>query len=115
MRLPPLGGVRRGEVSRSYRDGGVMSRKIVVAHDPSARVRREHPPHLNGEGERDRREEGNDMRRFIVGLLATVGFFTLLSIAGAIAFATYGPLASRKLPSSMVLSLDLRKVPPETS
>jgi protease IV len=55
------------------------------------------------------------MRRFIVGLLATVGFFTLLSIAGAIAFATYGPLASKPLPSSMVLSLDLRKLPPETS
>src|SRR5258708_34849182 len=55
------------------------------------------------------------MRRFIVGLLATVGFFTLISIAGAIAFATYGPLASKPLPSSMVLSLDLRTVPPETS
>src|SRR5882724_8705155 len=55
------------------------------------------------------------MRRFIVGLLATVGFFTLLSIAGAIAFVTWGPLASKPLPSSMVLSLDLRKVPPEAS
>jgi protease-4 len=55
------------------------------------------------------------MRRFIVGLLATVGFFTLLSIAGAIAFATYGPLATKSLPNSMVLSLDLRKLPPETS
>ena len=39
------------------------------------------------------------MRRFIVGLLATVGFFTLLSIVGAIAFAIYGPLASKPLPS----------------
>ena len=54
------------------------------------------------------------MRRFIVGLLATVGFFTLLSIAGAVAFTLYGPLASKSLPSSMVLSLDLRKLPPET-
>src|SRR5260370_35323155 len=55
------------------------------------------------------------MRRFIVGLLATVGFLTLLSIAGAIGFAIYGPLASKPLPSSMVLSLGLRTVPPETS
>jgi protease-4 len=55
------------------------------------------------------------MRRFIVGLLATVGFFTLLSVASAIAFAVYGPLASKPLPSSMVLSLDLRKLPPEAS
>ena len=55
------------------------------------------------------------MRRFIVGLLATVGFFTLLSIVGAVAFTLYGPLASKPLPSSMVLSLDLRKLPPETS
>ena len=55
------------------------------------------------------------MRRFIVGLLATVGFFTLLSIVGAIAFTIYGPLASKPLPSSMVLSLDLRTLPPETS
>ena len=54
------------------------------------------------------------MRRFIVGLLATVGFFTLLSIAGAIAFVTWGPLAAKPLPASMVLSLDLRKVPAET-
>jgi protease IV len=55
------------------------------------------------------------MRRFIVGLLATVGFFTLLSIAGAIAFVTWGPLASKPLPASMVLSLDLRTVPPESA
>jgi protease IV len=55
------------------------------------------------------------MRRFIVGLLATVGFFTLLSIVGAVAFVTWGPLAPKPLPGSMVLSLDLRKVPPETT
>src|SRR5260370_2448505 len=61
------------------------------------------------------RGEANYMRRFIGGLLATVGFLTLLSIAGAIVFALYGPLASKPLPSSMVLSLDLRTVPPETS
>src|SRR5947207_3282083 len=40
---------------------------------------------------------------------------TLLSIAGAVAFATWGPLASKPLPTSMVLSLDLRKVPPESA
>src|ERR1700739_1831419 len=55
------------------------------------------------------------MRRFIVGLLATVGFLTLLSIAGAIAFVTWGPLAAKPLPASMVLSLDLRTVTPETA
>src|SRR5438445_11233879 len=55
------------------------------------------------------------MRRFIVGLLATVGFFTLLSIGGAIAYVSYGPLGGKSLPGSMVLSLDLRKVPPEAS
>jgi protease-4 len=55
------------------------------------------------------------MRRFIVGLLATVGFFTLLSTVGVIAYVTYGPLAAKALPASMVLSLDLRKLPPETS
>jgi protease IV len=55
------------------------------------------------------------MRRFIVGLLATVGFFTVLSIGGAVAYVIYGPLATKALPGSMVLSLDLRKLPPETS
>ncbi len=55
------------------------------------------------------------MRRFIVGLLATVGFFTLLSIGGAIALAIWGPFGAKPSPSSMVLSVDLRKVPAETS
>jgi protease-4 len=55
------------------------------------------------------------MRRFIVGLLATVGFFTLLSIAGVVAFVTWGPLAPKPLPGSMVLSLDLRKLPAESA
>jgi protease-4 len=55
------------------------------------------------------------MRRFIVGLLATVGFFTLLAIVGGMAFVAYGPLASKPLPAQMVLWLDLRKLPPETS
>ncbi len=55
------------------------------------------------------------MRRFIVGLLATVGFFTLLSIVGAVVFVSWGPLAPKPLPASMVLSLDLRKVPAEST
>jgi protease-4 len=55
------------------------------------------------------------MRRFIVGLLATVGALTLLAIGGAIAFATSGPFASKPLPNSMVLVLDMRSVPPETA
>jgi protease-4 len=54
------------------------------------------------------------MRRFIVGLLATVGALTLLGIAAAAVFLVEGPLATRPLPSSMVLSIDLRDVPPET-
>lgn len=54
------------------------------------------------------------MRRFVVGLLATVGTFTILAVAGAIAFALSGPFAAKSLPPSMVLSLDLRTVPAET-
>ena len=55
------------------------------------------------------------MRRFIVGLLATVGFLALLAIGGVIAFITSGPFSSKALPQTMVLSLDLRDVPKETS
>src|SRR6185312_9447459 len=55
------------------------------------------------------------MRRFIVGLLATIGFVTVLSIAGAVLFVVNGPLAAKSLPDSMVLSLDLRQVPKEGS
>ena len=53
------------------------------------------------------------MRRFIVGLLATVGTLTLLAIGGIAAFIASGPFSSKPLPQSMVLSLDLRNVPPE--
>jgi protease-4 len=55
------------------------------------------------------------MRRFIVGLLATIGTVTLLAIAGVVIFMTTGPLAPRQLPSAMVLSLDLRRVPSESA
>jgi len=55
------------------------------------------------------------MRRFIVGLLATVGALTLLAIGGAIIFASSGPFASKTLPNSMVLALDMRNLPPETA
>jgi protease IV len=54
------------------------------------------------------------MRRFIVGLLATLGFLTLLAIVGSAVFLYTGPFAAKQLPKSMVLSLDLRDVPPET-
>ncbi|MEI6203908.1 MAG: S49 family peptidase, partial [Enhydrobacter sp.] len=54
------------------------------------------------------------MRRFVVGLLATVGFLTLLAVAGSAVFLYTGPFAAKPLPKSMVLSLDLRDVPPET-
>jgi protease IV len=55
------------------------------------------------------------MRRFIVGLLATVGTLTLIAIGGIAAFIASGPLSSKPLPQSMVLSIDLRKVPPEST
>jgi len=54
------------------------------------------------------------MRRFIFGLLATVGFLTLLTVVGSAVFLYTGPFAAKSLPKSMVLSLDLRDVPPET-
>src|SRR3954471_3033161 len=55
------------------------------------------------------------MRRFIVGLLATIGTVTVLSITGIVVFLVTGPLAPKRLPDSMVLSLDLRKVPSEAA
>lgn len=55
------------------------------------------------------------MRRFIVGLLATIGTLTLLAVAGGIAFVASWPFAPKPLPQHMVLSLDLRSLPPETS
>ena len=50
------------------------------------------------------------MRRFIVGLLATIGTVTVLSIAGIVVFLTTGPLAPKSLPDSVVLSLDPRQM-----
>lgn len=55
------------------------------------------------------------MRRFVVGLLATVGALTLIAIGGAATFLYSGPFAAKPLPPSMILSLDLRDVPPETT
>jgi protease IV len=55
------------------------------------------------------------MRRFIVGLLATVGTLTLIAIGGIAAFIASGPLSSKPLPQSMVLSIDLRNVPSEAT
>lgn len=54
------------------------------------------------------------MRRFVIGLLATVGALTLFAIAGGAAFLYSGPFAAKPLPKSMVLSLDLRDVPAES-
>jgi protease-4 len=53
------------------------------------------------------------MRRFIVGLLATVGTLTLLAIGGGIALVVSWPFSAKPLPQQMVLSLDLRSLPPE--
>ncbi len=55
------------------------------------------------------------MRRFIVGLLATIGAMSLISIAGGLWFVLSGPLSSKSLPDKMVLSLDLRRLPAETA
>jgi protease-4 len=54
------------------------------------------------------------MRRFVVGVLATIGVFTLLALCGGAFFLYNGPFAPKPLPPSMILSLDLRDVPPET-
>lgn len=54
------------------------------------------------------------MRRFIVGLLATIGALALLGVGAAVFFVAKGPFAGKAIPSSVVLSLDLRNLPPET-
>ena len=55
------------------------------------------------------------MWRFIVGLLATVGTLTLLGIGGCAAFLASAPFTTKPLPRNLVLSLDLRDVPSETT
>ena len=55
------------------------------------------------------------MRRFIVGLLATVGALTLLAVGGAVVWLGQGPFSSKTLPGSMVIALDLRRLPPESA
>ncbi|TAJ37426.1 MAG: peptidase S46 [Reyranella sp.] len=55
------------------------------------------------------------MRRYLVGLFATIGVLTLLLVAGGVALLAYNPFAAGPLPRSMVLSLDLRNVPPEAA
>ena len=51
------------------------------------------------------------MWRFIVGLFATIGFLVLLVVGAAVVFFTTGPFGAKSLPSPIVLSLDLRRVP----
>ena len=55
------------------------------------------------------------MRRYFVGLLATVGALTLLLAAGGVAAMFSSPFSAAPLPRSMVLSIDLRNAPPEAS
>ena len=55
------------------------------------------------------------MWRFIVGLLATVGTLTLLGIGGCAAYLASAPFTAKALPQNVVLTLDLRDVPSETS
>jgi protease-4 len=54
------------------------------------------------------------MRRFIVGLLATIGFLTLVGVGIGVFALARNPFAAKPLPASIILSLDLRNVPPET-
>jgi protease IV len=55
------------------------------------------------------------MWRFIVGLLATVGTLTLLGIGGCAAYLASAPFTAKALPQNVVLSLDLRDVPSEST
>lgn len=56
------------------------------------------------------------MRRFIVGLLATIGAITVICIGAGLYIASQASfVVSKPLPKSMVLSLDLRDVPAETA
>src|SRR5829696_88225 len=55
------------------------------------------------------------MWRFIVGLLATVGTLTLLGIGGCAAFLASAPFTTKPLPQNIVVSLDLRDVPSEST
>ena len=53
------------------------------------------------------------MRRYLVGLLATIGALTVICVAAGIYVASSTSFASKPLPKSMVLSLDLRDLPAE--
>jgi protease IV len=55
------------------------------------------------------------MWRFIVGLLATVGTLTLLGIGGCAAYLASGPFTAKALPQNVVLTVDLRDVPSEST
>lgn len=55
------------------------------------------------------------MRRYLVGFLATVGALVLLLVVGGAVLIASGPFSAKPLPRSMVLSLDLRNVPPEAA
>lgn len=55
------------------------------------------------------------MRRYIVGFLATIGTLVLLAVIGGVAFVMSGALSSKGIGKSVVLSLDLRKVPAEAA
>jgi protease-4 len=54
------------------------------------------------------------MWRFILGVLATVGVLTLIAVGGVVALVMSGPFASKPLPQTIVLSVDLRDVPSES-
>ncbi|MCA0304417.1 MAG: S49 family peptidase [Proteobacteria bacterium] len=54
------------------------------------------------------------MRRYIVGLLATVGALTLLALGGGLSLFLGGAFSARPLQQPIVLSVDLRRVPSET-
>jgi protease IV len=55
------------------------------------------------------------MWRFIVGLLATVGTLTLLGIGGCAVLIASVPFSTKTLQDNVVLSVDLRDVPSEST
>ncbi|TXL71236.1 signal peptide peptidase SppA [Vineibacter terrae] len=55
------------------------------------------------------------MRRFVVGLLAVIGFFTLLGIGGLILLASMAGSGRPTPPERIVLQIDWRKLPQETA
>ncbi|HKV00092.1 MAG TPA: signal peptide peptidase SppA [Vineibacter sp.] len=55
------------------------------------------------------------MRRFVIGLLAVVGFFTLLGVGGAVLVFSMAGSGRPTPPERIVLEIDWRRLPQETA